>query len=75
MKVQLGSVLAFLHLDVEAPMTDRSLQAIRRSIKGEKSDSKPHHISITPKSAIAILPPKKVGIPEILLSVLCDFQS
>lgn len=35
------------------------MKAIRRSLKGEK-DSKPHHISITPKSAIAILPPKKV---------------
>ncbi|KAL9028464.1 MAG: hypothetical protein Q9196_003178 [Gyalolechia fulgens] len=29
----------------------------RRSVK---SDNKPHHISITPKSAIAIVPPKKV---------------
>lgn len=35
-------------------------QAIRRSLKGEK-DPKHHHISITPKSAIAILPPKKVS--------------
>ncbi|KAL2004054.1 hypothetical protein VTN02DRAFT_559 [Thermoascus thermophilus] len=35
------------------------MKAIRRSLKGER-DSKPHHISITPKSAIAILPPKKV---------------
>ncbi|OJD10736.1 hypothetical protein ACJ73_09712, partial [Blastomyces percursus] len=33
--------------------------AIRRSLKGEK-EPKPQHISITPKSAIAILPPKKV---------------
>ena len=29
-------------------------------MKGGKDDPKPHHISITPKSAIAILPPKKV---------------
>lgn len=36
----------------------RLLQALRRSIKGEKE--KPQ-ISITPKSAIAIVPPKKVG--------------
>lgn len=35
------------------------MKAIRRSLKGEK-DTKPHHVSITPKSAIAILPPKKV---------------
>ncbi|KAL8681592.1 MAG: hypothetical protein Q9186_002332 [Xanthomendoza sp. 1 TL-2023] len=32
----------------------------RRSVKGDKSDPKPHHISITPKSAIAIVPPKRV---------------
>ncbi|KAI4277525.1 MAG: hypothetical protein LQ337_001697 [Flavoplaca oasis] len=34
----------------------------RRSVKGDKSDNqnKPHHISITPKSAIAIVPPKRV---------------
>ncbi|KAK2739583.1 bud emergence protein 1 [Myotisia sp. PD_48] len=35
------------------------MKAIRRSLKGEK-DNKHHHVSITPKSAIAILPPKKV---------------
>lgn len=34
-------------------------KAFRRSVKAEK-DSKPHHISLTPKSAIAIQPPKKV---------------
>lgn len=39
-------------------------QAIRRSIKGEK-DTKINHISITPKSAIAIVPPKKVRSPGI----------
>jgi bud emergence protein 1 len=33
-------------------------QALRRSIKGEK-ESKPH-ITIAPKSAVAIVPPKKV---------------
>ncbi|KAF2091664.1 scaffold protein Scd2 [Saccharata proteae CBS 121410] len=32
----------------------------RRSMKSDKSDSKPHHISIPPKDAIAIIPPKKV---------------
>lgn len=41
----------------------RLLQALRRSIKGEKE--KPQ-ISITPKSAVAIVPPKKVGfLPHI----------
>ncbi|EPE03622.1 map kinase activator [Ophiostoma piceae UAMH 11346] len=34
------------------------IQALRRSIKGEK-DPKPHN-SIAPKSAVAIVPPKKV---------------
>lgn len=33
------------------------LQALRRSIKGEKDNAK---ISIAPKSAVAIVPPKKV---------------
>ncbi|KAJ5090534.1 hypothetical protein N7532_009218 [Penicillium argentinense] len=38
-----------------------AMKAIRRSLKGEKEPKHhPHHISITPKSAIAILPPKKV---------------
>ncbi|KAL8692580.1 MAG: hypothetical protein Q9218_002428 [Villophora microphyllina] len=32
----------------------------RRSVKSDKGDNKPHHISITPKSAIAIVPPKRV---------------
>ncbi|KAI9817938.1 MAG: bud emergence protein 1 [Thelocarpon impressellum] len=37
------------------------MKALRRSIKSEKSDSKHgHHISISQKDAIAILPPKKV---------------
>lgn len=36
----------------------RIFQALRRSIKGEKD--KPH-IQIAPKSAIAIVPPKKVS--------------
>ena len=45
------------------------LQAIRRSIKGERNDTRPHHISITPKSAIAILPPKKVCHTRHLASV------
>ncbi|RJE27383.1 protein kinase activator [Aspergillus sclerotialis] len=48
------------------------MKAIRRSIKGENKDSsKPHHhhhLSITPKSAIAILPPKKV------IKALYDYQ-
>ncbi|KAL1952467.1 hypothetical protein VTO42DRAFT_5294 [Malbranchea cinnamomea] len=43
------------------------MKAIRRSLKGEK-EPKPHHISITPKSAIAILPPKKV------IKALYDYQ-
>lgn len=33
------------------------LQALRRSIKGEKGDAK---VNIAPKSAVAIVPPKKV---------------
>ncbi|TPX22238.1 bud emergence protein 1 [Coccidioides immitis] len=37
------------------------MKAIRRSLKGDK-DQKPQHVSITPKSAIAILPPKKVSV-------------
>ncbi|CAL5869435.1 uncharacterized protein PFLUO_LOCUS3664 [Penicillium psychrofluorescens] len=40
------------------------MKAIRRSLKGGEKDPKHHHhhhhISITPKSALAILPPKKV---------------
>ncbi|CAG7938311.1 unnamed protein product [Penicillium nalgiovense] len=43
------------------------IKAFRRSLKGEK-DPKHHHISITPKSAIAILPPKKV------IKALYDYQ-
>ncbi|KAF4632211.1 hypothetical protein G7Y89_g5912 [Cudoniella acicularis] len=35
------------------------MKALRRSIKGEK-DSKVQHISIAPKAAISIIPPKKV---------------
>ena len=38
------------------------LQALRRSIKGAEKDPKGQHISITPKSAIAIVPPKKVRL-------------
>lgn len=41
-------------------------QGIRKSLKGEKTDSyqgpKLSHISITPKSAVTIQPPKKVGL-------------
>ncbi|CAG8908926.1 unnamed protein product [Penicillium egyptiacum] len=43
------------------------MKAFRRSLKGEK-DPKHHHTSITPKSAIAILPPKKV------IKALYDYQ-
>ncbi|KAF1960525.1 scaffold protein Scd2 [Byssothecium circinans] len=35
------------------------MMKFRRSMKSEK-DSRPHHISIPPKDAIAIVPPKKV---------------
>lgn len=38
-------------------------QAIRRSIKGERD---PKHLSVTPKSALAILPPKKVVCPTLV---------
>lgn len=34
------------------------IKALRRSLKNDKD--KVNHISITPKSAIAIVPPKKV---------------
>ena len=37
----------------------RVLKALRRSIKGDK-ENKPPHIAIAPKSAVAIVPPKKV---------------
>lgn len=37
----------------------RGFKALRRSIKGGEKDSKPH-ITIQPKSAVAIVPPKKV---------------
>ncbi|MCJ1253745.1 bud emergence protein 1 [Lignoscripta atroalba] len=36
------------------------MKILRRSIKGEKPDTRLQHISIAPKSAIAIVPPKKV---------------
>ncbi|KAI9799376.1 MAG: bud emergence protein 1 [Piccolia ochrophora] len=38
------------------------MKAIRRSMKSDKTEPKvhQHHISLTPKDAIAILPPKKV---------------
>ena len=39
-------------------------KALRRSIKGDK-ESKPH-ISIAPKSAVAIVPPKKVRLAPTL---------
>ena len=37
----------------------------RRSIKSEK-DTRSHHISIPPKDAIAIVPPKKVSRARLL---------
>lgn len=36
----------------------RTIQALRRSIKGEKDRPQ---VSIAPKSAVAIVPPKKVS--------------
>lgn len=39
----------------------RVWKALRRSIKGEKDGGKPH-VSIAPKSALAIVPPKKVCV-------------
>ncbi|KAF2180478.1 scaffold protein Scd2 [Zopfia rhizophila CBS 207.26] len=41
----------------------------RRSMKGEKDSNRPHHISIPPKDAIAIVPPKKV------IKALYDYQA
>jgi hypothetical protein len=40
----------------------RGIQALRRSIKGEKD--KPNTASISHKSAIAIVPPKMVSFPN-----------
>lgn len=40
----------------------RGIQALRRSIKGDKD--KPSPASIAHKSALAIVPPKKVRIPN-----------
>lgn len=39
----------------------RFVQALRRSIKGDKE--KQHSVSIGAKAAVAIVPPKKVGLP------------
>lgn len=36
-------------------------------MKGDKVEGKPHHISIPPKDAIAIVPPKKVPFPDLRL--------
>lgn len=44
------------------------MKALRRSIKGGEKDSKPH-ISIQPKSAVAIVPPKKV------IKALYDYEA
>ena len=43
-----------------------TMKAIRRSIKGEK-DTRPLHNSMTPKSAIAIQPPKRVCLTHLPL--------
>lgn len=47
-------------------------QGIRKSLKGDRTDSyqgpKFSHISITPKSAVTIEPPKKVGVLHFFLS-------
>jgi hypothetical protein len=40
------------------------MKALRRSLKNEK-ESKAYHVSITPKSALAILPPKKVSLSQM----------
>ncbi|CAN9084768.1 hypothetical protein GT037_000847 [Alternaria burnsii] len=49
---------AFAATHAAAPVESRSAY-FRRSMKSEK-DNRPHHISIPPKDAIAIVPPKKV---------------
>ncbi|KAI4930262.1 hypothetical protein J4E85_004888 [Alternaria conjuncta] len=51
-------LLAFAATAAAAPVESRSAY-FRRSMKSEK-DNRPHHISIPPKDAIAIVPPKKV---------------
>ncbi|KAH0556836.1 hypothetical protein GP486_005377 [Trichoglossum hirsutum] len=45
------------------------MKALRRSMKGEKTETKIQHISITPKSAITIVPPKKV------IKALYDYEA
>lgn len=45
----------------------RGIQALRRSIKGEKD--KPSSASFSHKSALAIVPPKKVSLP---ISISCE---
>ncbi|CCC11738.1 hypothetical protein SMACR_04720 [Sordaria macrospora] len=46
----------------------RGFKALRRSIKGGEKDPKPH-ITIQPKSAVAIVPPKKV------IKALYDYEA
>ncbi|KAL9105858.1 MAG: hypothetical protein Q9227_009021 [Pyrenula ochraceoflavens] len=43
------------------------MKALRRSLKGDK-DGKPQHVSLTPKDAVSIIPPKKV------IKALYDFE-
>ena len=47
------------------------VQALRRSIKGEK-ENKAQHISIAPKQAVSIVPPKKVRSSSLELRVPAD---
>jgi hypothetical protein len=64
---QRHSITSYVHRVAECslsmlPVIDtdnmRAFKALRRSIKGEKDGGKPQ-ISIAPKSAVAIVPPKK----------------
>ncbi|EGE09615.1 hypothetical protein TEQG_08555 [Trichophyton equinum CBS 127.97] len=60
MKVRLFSLFS-LSLAACFCIPANRYKAIRRSLKGDKEKSQHHqHVSITPKSALAILPPKKV---------------
>lgn len=47
----------------------RAIKALRRSIKGEEKAKA--HVSIGPKSAVAIVPPKKVRSLQPIPKALC----
>lgn len=50
----------------------RAMKALRRSIKGEEKAKA--HVSIGPKSAVAIVPPKKVRSLQPSPNPLCGLE-